>query len=183
MRMKAQTLARIVGFVALAMVSACGPAGSARDASEQGPQEGFTLEIFAHEGEQIYLVRHADGRRAAAHVVNGQSSIMDGGEAQTRLIDSAADINPPGDEDLSIRAPGFSLSVASDETGGTSDRARIEIQAGGQSVLVDAQGEHDRGSAVVRIAGADADTARNFIEEADGLSAQTRAEMLRALAL
>jgi hypothetical protein len=82
-----------------------------------------------------------------------------------------------------VRAGGFSLSISASDAGPAADIARIELNAGGSSVLIDAGDDASRKRALVRIGGADAEAARNFIEEADGLSAETKARMLRALGL
>jgi hypothetical protein len=80
---------------------------------------------------------------------------------------------------VSIRAPGVSISVNGDDAGGGGS---VSINAGGHSVDVRADdGDTDRAS--VRIAGVDADAARDFIAKADELSPQVQAQMLAALGL
>jgi hypothetical protein len=144
---------------------------------------GYTLDVFAHEGERIYLVRDPEGRTAAARANEAGSAMMAAEEAQS-LMPQALARTAPEDARISIRAPGFSLQINADETApGEDGRARIDINAGGHRVFVDAEGEGDAGRAVVHIAGADADAARDFIAEAEGLSDETRAAMRAALGL
>jgi hypothetical protein len=176
MRVRPRSVARLIAFVALSMAAAC----DSRAPASPEPNAGFTLEVFAHEGDQIYLVRHSDGRRAAARVENGASAIMDGGQAQTLLDERVSTLREPEKADVSIRAPGFSLQVAED---GENERARIEINAGGKQVLIDAEGEGEADRAHVQIAGADEEAARDFIKDADELSEDTKTQMLRALRL
>jgi hypothetical protein len=176
--MRPKSFARFVAFLALAMAAACDPGASVPSAAE-----GYTLELFARDGEQIYLVRHSDGRKAAARVVNGASALMDADQAQTLLSEGQAALREPEKANVSIRAPGFSLQVADDEGGGSSERARIEINAGGKHFLIDAEEEGEADRAVVRVDGADEEAARDFINEQAELSAQTKAQMLRAMGL
>ncbi|MBI1186080.1 MAG: hypothetical protein GC206_01840 [Alphaproteobacteria bacterium] len=172
----------IIGALAAAALIGCTERSAENAAPLAASESGYTLDVFAREAEKIYMVRAADGRAAAARVADGASALMDAADAQG-LMPQALVGEAPGDARISIQAPGFSMQINADETAGEDGRARVDINAGGHRVFVDAEGEGDAGRAVVHIAGADADAARNFIDEADGLSAETRAGMRAALGL
>lgn len=178
-------MARLLAFVALSMAAACNVTVNTGSNGEE-LAEGFTMEILADGDDQIYLVRHSDGRESAARVANGVSELIDG-RAALAAFDAAPQsfVAEAADADVSIKAPGFSLSVAGvqDNGNGEDGAARIEINAGGESVLVDAAGSDANGRARVRIGGADDEAARDFINGADDLSPETKAAMLAALGL
>jgi hypothetical protein len=143
---------------------------------ESAPVEGYILDVRAADDVQIFMVTAPDGRVVAGRAENGVSALMD--EAG---IQSIAAIGPPPEtpSQVSIRAPGVSISVNGDDAGGGGS---VSINAGGHSVDVRAdEGDTDRAS--VRIAGVDADAARDFIAKADELSPQVQAQMLAALGL
>ncbi|MDX2274988.1 MAG: hypothetical protein NW206_06010 [Hyphomonadaceae bacterium] len=171
----------VVGLVAL--LGAC----SVEVDSADGPAGGYEMQIAADETTQIYLISGPDGVRTAARVEAGVSGVMDSNEARLALGEAraaAADAGPPsGNERVRIDLPGFEFSVAADENGAASERAQIKINAGGREVHVDASGEDEAGRAVVRITGASADDARDFINEAEDLTPETKQQMLTELGL
>lgn len=168
------------------------------------PAEGYTLQVVADDSRQIYLVTHSDGRAAAAQVENGVSSMTDAEQAQA-LVSERLGVLGPSEEPVAIRFPGFQMSIAGQDGGPQGDRVRIAISAGGREIVVDAEdsdGDNhgaaeaearisesakvnvdDADRAVVRIAGASERDAREFINEAEDLSAETKAQMLAALNL
>ncbi|NWG52451.1 MAG: hypothetical protein HXY28_01915 [Hydrogenophilaceae bacterium] len=172
----------VCALFAAAMLGAC----TQRDTNAgapAAPEHGYTLDLFAHETEKIYLVRSADGRAAAGRVTADGSALMDAGAAQALMPQTLVG-DAPEDARISIRAPGFSMQINAEESApGADGRARIDINAGGHRVFVDAEGEGGEGRAAVHITGADVDDARAFIDDADGLSAETRAQMRAALGL
>ncbi len=196
----------LVAALAAVALGACsvGADGGA-DPSAAAPAEGYTLQVVADEGRQVYLVTHSDGRAAAAKVENGASEIMDAGAAQTEVSERLGVLGATSEAPVAVRFPGFSMSIAGQDGGENGDRVRIAINAGGREVLVDAEDTNrdDQGQAVatapvgegahvnvddtdratVRIAGADEQEARDFINDAENLSAETKAQMLAALNL
>ncbi|MGE0597535.1 MAG: hypothetical protein AB7P07_14320 [Hyphomonadaceae bacterium] len=152
---------------------------------DAGPYE---MQIAASDAAQIYYVTGPDDRAAAARVENGVSSVIDVAEARLAVGEAraaAADLGPIQDETLAIRVPGFSMTIAAedDSAPGDSGRAQIAINAGGREVNVDASGDGEADGAIVRISGASEDDARDFIRDAEELSAETKDQMLAALGL
>lgn len=168
----------LLGLACLAM-AACveNEDGAPMSAASNG---GYTLEIRATEGEQIYMVTGPDGRVVAGRAAGGASALME--------ADAIRALAPPVESELpevmAFSMPGFSLNIGGQENGG-SDAARISINAGGREINIDA---HDNGTAgsdraQVRITGVDANAARDFIAEADELSPAVQAQMLAGLGL
>jgi hypothetical protein len=87
---------------------------------------------------------------------------------------------------FALRLPGVDISVAADEDNANSDSATVHINAGGRTVHVDAEdggpGENDD-RANVRITGATEEDARDFINDAEDVSAEVRSQMLAAVGL
>jgi hypothetical protein len=170
----------LLGF--LAFLAACSVEVSG---DADNPAGDYRVQVDADENGHIFLVTGPDGTRSAARVEGGVSEIMDVNEARLALGEARAanaDAGPPEDEQVNITLPGFQLSVAADEEGAGSDRARVRINAGGREVHVDAAGEQT-GHAVVQISGASAADVRDFINEAEDLSAETKSQMLAELGL
>jgi len=148
--------------------------------------EGYVLEVRATSGEQTYLVTAPDGRVVGARAAQGASALMNGDSAQ-RL---AADPPPQGDappEVMSLRLPGFDMAISAEGDDSTENgRASVSINAGDNRVIVNADeggpGEADD-RAYVRITGADADAVRDFINDAEELSPEVKAEMLAELGI
>jgi hypothetical protein len=87
---------------------------------------------------------------------------------------------------MSLRFPGVDLQINAEEGEGETGRANVSINAGDHSVVVNADeggpGEADD-RAYVRITGADQDAVRDFINDAEELSADVKAEMLAELGI
>jgi len=177
-------LLSLAAATSLALLSACAESGEQQLAG--GPEQsggGYTLEVRADDNLQVFLVTAPDGRQAAGRVESGVSSFMEGAQIQSLGAMPPTPSPPAGDEAVSVRAPGFSLSIAGESDAGGEGGGRVAINVGGHSVEVNAEeaGVNDR--AHVRIGGVDAGEAREFIEGADELSADVRSQMLAALGL
>jgi hypothetical protein len=158
------------------LLAGCGVEVNHTERADDTAPQGYILDVRADENVQIYMVTAPDGRVVAARAQGGVSALMDEAEIQ-----SVAELGPllETPAQVSIRAPGVSISVNADDAGGG---GHVSINAGGHSVDVRAdEGEPDRAS--VRIAGVDAEEARDFIAKADELSPQVQAQMLAALDL
>lgn len=174
-------------IVALAALAGCSAevnvdenSASTGDAAAQG----YTMEIFAHENEQIYLVSHEDGRAAAARVVDTTSSNIEASEARALLNDRQAALGDPGEEVVGFRAPGFRLSIKGDEADGdNNDSVEINVETPGGGVSIDARDDGANDRARVRITGADEGAARNFINDLEDVSPEVKAAMLAELGL
>lgn len=147
------------------------------------PGEGYLLEVRASEAEQTFMVTAPDGRMVAARASeDGASALLDA--AGVQALSTAPPIEPPTHEVMVLRVPGVDLRISGDPEGTGEQGGRVAINVGGQSVEVNAEdggGGDDR--AHVRITGASAETARNFIVRADALSPSVQAQMLAALGL
>jgi len=176
----------VIMALALGAVAACdGSSTALGDAA--APGEGYTLEIRASEAEQTYLVIGPDGRTVGARAAEGASALMDGSRAQAL----AAEAPPEGEElpeVMSLRVPGFEMSVGGTEDGGDGENGRVNISMGdgAQRIEINADeggpGDADD-RAFVRITGADERAVREFSSEADELSPSVQAEMLAALGI
>jgi hypothetical protein len=171
----------IAGLAALA--AAC--SADVNVDGDAAPGEGYTLEVRATQGEQTYLVIAPDGRVVGARAAEGASALMNGDRAR----ELAGDPPPQGDtppEVMSLRLPGINMQINADEGEGETGRANVSINAGEHSVIVHADeggpGEADD-RAYVRITGADQDAVRDFINDAEELSPQVKAEMLAELGI
>lgn len=178
----------LVAFAFMGALAACSVSTDGANPAP-APREGFTLSVIAEENEQIYLVTHTDGRAAAARVAGTTSEIIEPAAAETR-IEERLGVLGESETPVQISFPGFSLSVAAQDRGEGKERARIAINAGGQEVLIDADdagGPAHEGDgadrAAVRVPGVNEDAARDFITDAENMSAETKAEMLRLLNL
>lgn len=169
--------------LALTVLAACGQPGPPAPA----PTEGFTLQVFVRESEQIYLVTHSDGRAVAARVAAGVSELYPAEDAQRMVSDRMGVLGADAEPKLNFSVPGFSLSVAAGEKAEDSrqERARVAINVGGREILVDADDGvgPDSERAAVRVAGVSESEVREFIAEAENMSAETKAAMLAALNL
>jgi len=116
---------------------------------------------------------------------------MDTARAQALLNDPP----PVSDDDdvpqrVAIQLPGFDLRVAADDDtdgDGDGDHGRVNLSIGGQQQVVVHADEGGPGDAddraFVRITGADKDSARDFINDAEELSAEVKTQMLTELGL
>lgn len=151
---------------------------------------GYTLQVVGDDAAQVYIVTAADGRTAAAKVEGEVSTLLGPAEAQNLVAGqqaamAAASADKGGGKDgdqVNIQVPGFSLQVSGDESNG--DRGKVRMKAAGFDLDVNSDDDGTGNErAVVRIGGVDADSAREFIDGADGLSAETRAQMRAKLGL
>ncbi len=126
-----------IAALAVLGLSACsvdvGPSGKS-DGGNSGAG-GYTLEVRADEGQQVYIVTSPEGERVAGRTASGVSTLL--GAADLITCPTAA-CAPPGANDVSIQAPGFSLRASGDETKDGGD-GHVSVNLGGMSVNVDAQ--------------------------------------------
>jgi len=177
-------------FLALAaplVLAACDGSYSSSDGSAATEEAagGYTLEVRAVEGVQTLIVTAPDGRTTGSRVADGASALLDGDAIQSlgAMEPLNGEANP---EVFAMRLPGVNISVAADESDPNSESATVRINAGGRSVHVDAEdggpGENDD-RANVRITGATEEDARDFINDAEDVSAEVKTQMLAALGL
>lgn len=153
---------------------------------EQAAAGGYTIEIRATDVEQTYLITAPDGRTIGARAAEGASALMD----TTRAQALAADPLPQSEETmevLSLRVPGFDLSIGANEENAEGEHGQVRLSLGGtdgQRVEVNANeggpGDADD-RAHVRITGADEAAVREFITGQDELSPSVQAQMLAEL--
>ena len=176
---------RVLLVVAALFTGACSVETNGGAADSHG---GYRLEVRASEAEQIYLVTAPDGRVAAARAQDGQSTLLGASDIRA-LAPPMARNTTAGDDNhtVSIHAPGFSLQASGDDEGKSDGgQAHLSMNAGGQSIEIDADsdtGDASDGRAHVVIAGADEKTARDFIAHADKLSPAVQAQMLSQVGL
>ena len=177
---------RALVLVFAAILAACEAGTHSGDGERAGgPADRYAIEIRASEAQQIYIVTAPDGERVAARAAGGASMLMDAEDF--RALASEAPLADEAElrEQVSLRMPGFDLSVRADpnavdgEGGG-----RVSLNLGGQAIEVDAS---DQGAgterANVRISGMDEADVRAFIAKADDLSPAVQAQMLAELGL
>jgi hypothetical protein len=147
---------------------------------------GYTLEIRATEAVQSYLVTTPDGRTVGARAADGASALMD----SSRALALAGEPPPEGadvPEIMSLRLPGFAMSIGGTEDDANGDNGSVSLSMGGQQNIIVRASENGPGDAddvaFVRITGADEETARDFITDADELSPAVQAQMLAELGL
>ncbi len=183
-------------IAALALcLAACGPVvvsdgpvsgGSEGEvAAAAGP--GYTLEVRALAGEQTYLVTAPDGLQVAARAAGGASALLDAGAM--RALAATPPPQSAAPEVMALRMPGFEMSIGAESKSAGGDNGNVSISIGGgdgERIQINA---HDGGdgdnvdSAHVLITGADAQSVREFIAEADELSPSVQGQMLAALGL
>jgi hypothetical protein len=177
----------LLAMAAPLILAACdGSYSSSSEAATQEPTAGgYTLEIRAVEGVQTYVVTAPDGRRSGTRVAEGASALMDA-DAIQRLGPMEPIQGEPNPEVFALRFPGVDISVAADESDPNSESATVRVNAGGRTVHVDAEdggpGENDD-RANVLITGATESDARDFINDAEDVSAEVKQQMLTALGL
>lgn len=158
------------------------PGGDAATAAA----DGYTMEIRAMQDVQTYIITAPDGRIVGGRAASGVSALLDADRAQAL----AAEPVPEGDDQpevMSMRWPGFEMSISGDGEDANGENGSVNISVGGeQRVEVRANeggpGEADD-TAFVRITGADEEAVRKFINDAEELSSETKTEMLGALGL
>lgn len=181
----------IVLAFAVCALPACDGAATSTDGDLAGgpgaEAGGYTLEVRASELEQTYLVIGPDGRTVGARAAEGASALME----SERAMALAASAPPQGEappEVLSLRVPGFELSIGGTEENANGDEGSVAISMGadGQRIQINANeggpGDADN-RALVRITGADEAAVRDFIAEQDELSPSVQAQMLAELGI
>jgi len=176
----------LLAMAAPLILAACDASSSSSNlGATQDAAGGYTLEVRAVEGVQTYIVTAPDGRQTATRVAEGASALMDDAAIQ-RLGPMEPIQDEPNPEVFALRMPGVNISVAADESDPNSESATVRVNAGGRTVHVDAEdggpGENDD-RANVRITGATESDARDFINDADDVSAEVKQQMLTALGL
>lgn len=148
--------------------------------------DSYTLEIRAMEEVQTYLVTAPDGRIVGGRAANGVSALLDADRAQS-LAAEPMPAGEPQPEVMAMRWPGFEMSISGDGEDANGENGSVNISIGGEQQVEVRANEGGPGdaddSAYVRITGADEDAAREFINDAEELSAETKTEMLGALGL
>jgi len=179
-----------VALGALMVLAAC---EAEVDAAARSPgREPYALTILAGdergEEQRVMLIEANDGRAAAVMIEGGASVLLSEDEAKGLLSEAALSPTPAEAangsqqaERFELRLPGLSISASSSETG--EDQARVSVGFGASRVEIDARDADGTARAVVRIAGADADDARKFIEEQAEITPETRAELYERLGL
>lgn len=171
----------VLAGLAVLTLAACSEADVA---NSDNPPGGYTLEVRADQDVQVFMVTAPDGRTTAARATDGVSGLMDLEEARAfSVLPAASEDAPP--EVVALRLPGFDLSIAAEGNTNSADGARVNINAGGRQVHIEAQddGGTETDRAHVRITGASESDARDFIADAEEISPETQAQMLAALGL
>jgi hypothetical protein len=182
------------GLAALALIglAACSP-GTVEVTGDNGEKVtvdgsgGYTLQVVGDDAAQVYIVTAPDGRVAAAKSEGEVSTLLGAAEAQNAVARqqtamAAASADGSGGENVNIQVPGFSLQVSGD--GGNGEAAKVRMQAGGFDLDVNSADDGTGNErAAVRIGGVDADSARQFIDDTEGLSAEVKAQMREKLGL
>lgn len=153
-----------------------------------GGEGGYTLEIRASPAEQTYLIYAPDGEVVGGRSSGGASALLDADGVRALASEPAA-AESDAVEVMSLRLPGFSMSVGGTDEDADGGNGRVALSIGGaegHNIEVNASeggpGEGDD-RAFVRITGADEAAVRRFIVEADELSPSVQAQMLAALGM
>lgn len=181
----------LAAVAALALMGCKNEGKSGESAAAEAAAHGYRMEVRAANEEQIYLVTAPDGRITAAHAGHGASALIDTSAAQRLAAVPTGTADAP--EVVSMRFPGFELHINAnkDENGDVNgdDNGQVRLSMGtgeGQRIEVNANeggpGDEDD-NAHVLITGADADAARDFINDADDLSPEVKSQMLTAVGL
>lgn len=174
----------LIGVLAFGL-AACDAPGGVAGGPDGVSSNSYTVEIRALESVQTYIITAPDGRVVAARAADGASALLDANATRALgVAEAAAASDAP--EVFALRFPGVDISISADEDNPNSESARVRVNAGGHSVLVDANeggpGEADD-HANVRIAGMSEADVREFIAKADELSPSVQAQMLTDLDL
>lgn len=178
----------VIAALALAAVAACdgSTSVSANGDDAAATPHGYTLEVRAVEGAQSYVVIAPDGRTVGARAADGASALMDTSRAQA----IAAEPIPDGEdipEVMSLRLPGFEMAIGGTEEDANGDNGSVNLRIGGEQNIVVRANEGGPGdaddTAFVRITGADEESARDFINDAEELSPEVKTQMLAAVGL
>lgn len=176
------------GLFALALLAAgCIDVNTKSDGEGSEAAGGYTLEVRASEGEQVFLVTSPDGKTAAARASGGASALLGENDLQALMAAAPEPSANAQQEVVSLRMPGINLQVSGDPEGSGEDGSgRVSVNVGGHSVEVNASeggpGDADD-RAHVLIRGVPESEAREFIAKADQLSPNVQAAMLAELGL
>jgi hypothetical protein len=172
-------------LIAAAALVACAPDGATTTENPAATAPGYSLEVFAHDQELIYLVSHSDGRTAAARAVGETSEVLTPEAARALMSERQTAFGGTQEEVVGLRAPGFSLSIKGDEKGaeGEEGTVQISVNTGQGGMTIDARDEGENDRAHVHITGASEETARDFINDAEELSPEVKTAMLASLGL
>jgi hypothetical protein len=176
-------------FAALAALTLAACEASVQSKGGEGGGDGYTMEIRADASQQTYLIVAPDGRTVGARAAEGASAVMDSARAQALVSEPPPRGGEEVPEVLSLRVPGFEMSVRGVDDDTTEENGQVQLSIGGgdgQHITVDADeggpGEADD-RAYVRITGADAEAVRDFINDAEELSPEVKSQMLADLGL
>ena len=177
----------VIAVLALALAACEGSVRTDEKGEAAAPAEGYTIVVRAAGDAQTFLITAPDGRTVGAQAASGASSLMDADRAQAEIGEP-----PPRMEEvpevMSMRLPGFEMTVGGTEEYAAGDRGQVRLSIGGgrQRVEVNADeggpGEADD-RAFVRITGADEEAVREFIADNEDLSTEVKTQMLAALDL
>jgi hypothetical protein len=174
----------LIAAAALAALAGCDTSTTTASNEATDTAGGYTLEVRADETQRSYIVTAPDGGQAATQVVDGMSTMLNADGI--RALGEMQALSEGQPEVFALRVPGVNISVAADEDNPNSESANVRINAGGRSVHVDAEeggpGDGDD-RANIRITGATESDARDFINDAEGVSAEAKTQMLAALRL
>jgi hypothetical protein len=177
----------VIAALALGAVAACdGATSTATNNGTPATTDGYTMEIRATEASQDYVVVAPDGRIVGARAADGASALMDVARAQSLVAEPPPE-GADAPEVFSMRLPGFEMAVSGAEENADGDNGAVNLSIGGeQNVIVRANeggpGDADD-TAFVRITGADEESARDFINDAEELSPEVKTQMLAELGL
>jgi len=176
----------LLALAAPLILAACDVSSStSTSADPQNAAGGYRLEVRAVDGVQTYIVTAPDGRQTASRVAAGASALLDADQVQHLGVAEPLS-DEPHPEVFAMRMPGVNISVSADEDNPSGDAATVHINAGGRTVHVDAEdggpGENDD-RANVLITGASESDARDFINDAEDMSAEVKQQMLTAVGL
>jgi hypothetical protein len=77
---------------------------------------GYAVEVRANGEDHVYIVTAPDGRVASAQSVDGHSAMLDAAHLQRALAAMPVPTTPDdGRDNVSIRAPGFSMHASGDD--------------------------------------------------------------------
>jgi hypothetical protein len=177
----------VIAALALGLAACDGSTTAAPNADgTTAAADGYTLEIRATEDVQTYLVTAPDGRIAGSRAANGVSALLDADRAQSLAAEPPPE-GEPQPEVMAMRWPGFEMSISGSDEDANGENGSVNISMGGEQrveVRADEGGPGDADdTAYVRITGADETAARDFINDAEELSAETKTAMLGALGL
>lgn len=172
--------------VAGLFLAGCGDV--AETGSEAAGADGYAVEIRANSGEVLYIVTAPDGRTAGARSADNVSTLVERNALRALAAEPAA-AEDEREETVSVRAPGFSLSVRGNpDAEGTGEQGgRVQLSVGGERVVIDVDegtpGDEADDRANVRLSGLSEAEIRDLVAKADDLSPSVQAQLLGELGL